>query len=71
MLRSDAPLKGEFSGSECVYYRALVEREIERVTTDSEGKRDRRREFETVSSTERHVPARVEALLEMVRAKGG
>ena len=60
VLRSDAPLKGEFSGSECVYYRALVEREIERVTTDSEGKRDRRREFETVSSTERHVPARIE-----------
>src|SRR5882724_2811942 len=55
-LSSDSLLKGEFSGSECVYYRALVEREVESVERDSDGTSRTKREFETVSSTERHAP---------------
>jgi len=59
-LASDAPLKGEFSGRDCVYYRALVEREVERVERDSDGSSRTDRSFETVSSTEEHAPCRLE-----------
>jgi len=59
-LSSDAPLKGEFSGRDCVYYRALVEREVERVERDSDGSSRTDRSFETVSSTEEHAPCRLE-----------
>jgi E3 ubiquitin ligase len=59
-LATDAPLKGEFSGRECVYYRALVEREVERVERDSDGTSRTERSYETVSSTEEHAPCRLE-----------
>jgi hypothetical protein len=59
-LRAPELLTAEFSGRPCVYYRALVEREVERVTTNADGKRDTRRAFETVSSNERHAPATLE-----------
>jgi hypothetical protein len=59
-LVSDAPLKGEFSGRDCVYYRALVEREVERIERDSDGTSRTERSFETVSSTEEHAPCRLE-----------
>ncbi len=59
-LLSDAPLKGEFSQRDCIYYRALVEREVERVERDSDGTSRTERTFETVSSTEEHAPCRLE-----------
>ena len=59
-LSTDAPLKGEFSERDCVYYRALVEREVERVNRDSDGTSRTERVFETVTSTERHAPCRLE-----------
>jgi hypothetical protein len=58
-LSTEAPLKGEFSGSDCVYYRALVEREVERVERDSDGTSRTERSFETVSSTDQHAPCRL------------
>src|SRR5215471_12427318 len=59
-LAADAPLKGEFSGRECVYYRALVEREVERDERDSDGTRRTDRSYETVSSIEQHAACRLE-----------
>jgi len=59
-LSTDAPLKGEFSERDCVYYRALVEREVERVERDRDGTSRTERVFETVSSTEEHAPCRLE-----------
>ena len=59
-LASDSPLKGEFSGRECVYYRALVEREVEELERDGNGARRAERSYETVSSTEQHAPCRLE-----------
>jgi hypothetical protein len=58
-LKTAAPLTAEFSGRECVYYRSLTEREVERTTTDAEGKRDTRREYETESDVVRFAPAMV------------
>jgi hypothetical protein len=55
-LRADALLKGEFSQRECVYYRALLEREYERETTDADGKRDTQREFDTLTDNVRFSP---------------
>jgi hypothetical protein len=59
-LVTDTPLKGEFSQRECVYYRALVEREVERAERDSDGSRRTERGYETVSSSEEHAPCRLE-----------
>lgn len=59
-LAADALLTAEFSGRPCVYYRSLVEREVERVTAGSDGKRETRREYETVTSVEKHAPCRLE-----------
>src|SRR3954470_6760353 len=59
-LSADTLLKGEFSDRDCIYYRALVEREIERVNRDSDGTSRTERVFETVTSTERHAPCRLE-----------
>src|SRR4029078_12175719 len=59
-LRSDAPLKGEFSGTECVYYRALVEREVERTRWDSDGRMRSERVFETESENIRFAPCLLE-----------
>lgn len=59
-LRTAAPLTAEFSGRECVYYRALTEREVERTTTDAEGKRETNREYETESDVVRFAPAMIE-----------
>jgi hypothetical protein len=60
VFRARALLKGEFSGSDCVYYRALVEREVQRVGRDANGRRTTERSYETVSSTERHTPCVLE-----------
>src|SRR5262249_59512958 len=49
----------EFSGRECVYYRSLVEREVERLERDSDGRSHTERVFETVTSSERHGPCRL------------
>jgi hypothetical protein len=59
-LATESPLKGEFSGRECVYYRALVEREVEEIERDGNGARRAERSYETVSSTEQHAPCRLE-----------
>lgn len=59
-LRSNALLTAEFSAQPCIYYRALVEREVENVTTGSDGKRETRRQYDTVSSVEKHAPCRLE-----------
>jgi hypothetical protein len=59
MLHGDAPIKGEFSGLDCLYYRALVEREYEDVERDSDGRRETRRRYETVSSVERNAPCKL------------
>ena len=59
-LTTDAPLKGEFSERDCVYYHALVEREVERVERDNDGSTRTERVFETVTSTERHAPCRLD-----------
>ena len=57
---TDAPLKGEFSERDCVDYHALVEREVERVERDNDGSTRTERVFETVTSTERHAPCRLD-----------
>jgi hypothetical protein len=59
-LASDALLTAEFSAKPCIYHRSLTERQVERVTTGSDGKRETRREYETVSSIEKHAPCRLE-----------
>ena len=59
-LRTTAPLKATFSGRDCVYFRSLTEREVERTRTDSEGKRETEREFETESDVVQSSPATVE-----------
>ncbi|MEJ0013834.1 MAG: GIDE domain-containing protein [Bauldia sp.] len=59
-LKTAAPLTAEFSGRACVYYRALTEREVEKTTTDSDGKRETSREFETESDVVRFAPAMIE-----------
>jgi hypothetical protein len=59
-LRTSAPLTAEFSGRQCVYYRALTEREVERLETNSDGKRESRREFEVESDVTKYAPAMFE-----------
>jgi E3 Ubiquitin ligase len=59
-LRCQALLTSEFAEQPCVWYRALTEREYENVTTGSDGKRETRREFETVSDNVRFAPAVLE-----------
>ena len=56
-ITSTAPIKGEFSGRECVYCHTLVEREYEEESRDSDGKRELRRQFETESSNETFAPS--------------
>ena len=58
-LSTEAPLKGKFSGRDCIYFRALIEREIERDDRDADGIGGTHRFFETVSSTEEHTPSRL------------
>ena len=60
VLRTAAPLKATFSGRDCVYFRSLTEREVERTRTDSDGKRETEREFETESDVVQFAPATVE-----------
>ncbi len=55
-LKCDAPLVGEFSKQTCIYYRAVIEREYERTTRDSQGRSSTERERETVQSNERFAP---------------
>jgi len=55
-LKCDAPLAGEFTKQPCVYYRAVIEREYERTTRDSQGRTSTERERETVQSNERFAP---------------
>jgi hypothetical protein len=55
-LATDAPLKGQFSGRDCIYYRALVEHEVRYDDVDT----DIDRSFETVSSIEEHTTCRLE-----------
>jgi hypothetical protein len=59
-LRCQAPLTSEFAQQPCVWYRALTEREVERTTTGSDGKRETRREFETESDVVRFAPVVLE-----------
>jgi hypothetical protein len=59
-LATDAPLKGQFSGRDCVYYRALVEREVRYDNVDTDGAPGADRSFETVSSTEEYTACRLE-----------
>ena len=59
-LRTAAPIIGEFSGKEAVYVRSLVERDVEKIGTDSDGKTKRDRSYETVTNVERHAPAELE-----------
>jgi len=59
-LRCQALLTSEFAQQPCVWYRALTEREYENVTTGSDGKRETRREFETVTDID-FEGAKVEA----------
>lgn len=59
-VRTDAPLKGEFSGVECVWYRVMVEREVERTTRDSNGRSRRERSYITDSDKKLFAPARLE-----------
>jgi hypothetical protein len=60
VLRAPAPLKATFSGRDCVYFRSLTEREVERTRTDNEGRRETDREFETESDVVQFAPATVE-----------
>jgi hypothetical protein len=60
VFRSDAPLVSEFEQKPCVYYRSLVEREVERASTDSNGRRETKREFETVTDVWKSAPTRLE-----------
>jgi len=55
VFRADQLLKSEFAGRDCVYYRALVERQVEYYTRDSKVASRRETRYETVSSTERHA----------------
>jgi E3 Ubiquitin ligase len=55
-LRCDALLSGEFSQQKCIYYRALVEREIEYYERDSQGRRERRTRRETVQENVKFSP---------------
>jgi hypothetical protein len=59
-LRTAAALTSDLSGRECVYYRSLTEREVQRTTTNSDGKRESSPEFEVVSDVVRFAPATVE-----------
>jgi hypothetical protein len=59
-VRCDTPVRGEFSGVECVYYRAMVEREVERQTRDSNGQSRRERSYITDSDKKIFAPARLE-----------
>ena len=60
-LKADALLTSDFTSTACVYYRSLTEREVERITHDSDGKRETRREYETENDVVRFAPsARVE-----------
>ena len=55
-LKCDAPLICEFSKQKCIYYRAVIEREYERTTRDSQGRTHTERQRETVQSNERFAP---------------
>ena len=55
-LATEAPLKGQFSGRDCIYYRVLVEREVRYDDADTGADRF----FDTVSSTEEHTTCRLE-----------
>ncbi|CAN5121874.1 hypothetical protein BH10PSE9_BH10PSE9_01400 [soil metagenome] len=58
-IECDAPVRGEFSGIECVYYRAMVEREVERQTRDSQGRSQTERSYITDSDKKIFAPARL------------
>lgn len=59
-LRGDALLTSEFAQRPCLYYRSLTEREVERHSTGSGGKRETRRSYETVTDVVRFSPAKLE-----------
>lgn len=59
-FRTTSPIVGEFSGKPGVYVRSLVEREVERIERDSDGKTKRDRRYETVTNDERHAPVELE-----------
>lgn len=59
-LKTAAPLTAEFSGRECVYYRSLTEREVERTTTNSEGKRETDTDYQTESDVVKFAAAMIE-----------
>lgn len=54
-IRADEPLISDIARVRCVHFRAVVEREVKRIRTGSDGKRETKREFETVSSNVRHA----------------
>jgi len=60
VLKTDAPLTSEFAQKPCIYYRALTEREVEKVEIGTDGKRETRREFETEIDVQRHAPCLLE-----------
>ena len=59
-VRTDAPLNAEFSGTPAVWYRSMVEREVQRQTRDGDGKSRNERTYETESDQSFHAPARLE-----------
>ncbi len=55
-LRGEAPLTSEFAKVAALYYRALTEREVERVSRNSKGERETRRSYETITDVVRFAP---------------
>ena len=60
MLRCTAPLRGEFSGQSCVYYKADTIEERTEYRSNSDGRRERHHSTHLVSSNCRTAPCVVE-----------
>jgi hypothetical protein len=55
VLRCEQPIIAEFSQRPCLYSLSVIEREYERITTDSQGRQQRQRSRETVQSNARNA----------------
>jgi hypothetical protein len=55
VLRCEQPIIAEFSQRPCLYSLSLIEREYERIKTDSQGRQQRQRSRETVQSNTRNA----------------
>jgi hypothetical protein len=55
VLRCEQPIVAEFSQRPCLYSLSVIEREYERITTDSQGRQQRTRSRETVQSSARNA----------------